>query len=401
MRGMTNKELIEKATITADAIAAAGLLNAEQSDQFIDYVIDETGIKGMARIIKFKPLQKYIDKINVANRVAVPKEEAVDPGVRRGVTASRLTLEHREIMVPFEISDIVKEENIEGDSIEQHVIKMMATRAANNMEEMYWNGNTLGPAALESDLYEGGSSSLCVKDSLLALFNGFLKNAESGHVVDAAGEVMSPSLLSRALNAMPNKFRKNKAGMKFFLSPDHEQVYREKVSTRATASGDAMLASTGNIPAFGVELVPMSLLDSAPTHCENSVANTDGTTATALSFGPITDLVLTPTTLGKVPTAPYILSVDYSVNATAGTWVRLGGGAIGSGATVKATYKTSGQILLTSPQNLIVCIGRDIRIEKDRNIFRGVWEFAVTVKTWAAIEETDATVLIKNIAVPA
>lgn len=399
MRTISNQELIEKATITTDALAAAGLLNPEQADRFVDYVVDETGIKGMARVVRFKATQKYIDKINVANRVAVPKEEAVDPGVRRGVSSSRIILEHREIMVPFEISDIVKEENIEEDQVEDHIIRMMATRFANNMEEMFWDGNTTGPAVLESDLYEGGSN-LYVKDSLLALFDGFLKRGTGGHIVDAAGEAISPSLVSRALNAMPNKFRKNKALLKFFLAPDHEQAYREKVSTRATASGDSALSATGNIPSFGVELVPISLLESRPKYCENTVANTDGTTATALSYGPIDDLVLTATTLAKVPTAPYVEGVDYSVNETAGTWTRLGGGSIGSGATVKATYRSAGRIILTNPQNLIVCVGRDVRIEKDRNIFKGVWEFAVTAKVWATIEEVDALVMLKNVAVP-
>lgn len=396
---MTNRELIEKATITTDAMAAAGLLNPEQADKFIDYVIDETGVKGVARIIRFKPTQKYIDKINVANRVAVPKEEAVDPGIRRGVSTSRIVLEHREIMVPFELSDIVKEENIEGDAVEEHIIKMMATRFANNMEEMFWDGNTVGPAAQESELYEGGSA-LYIKDSLLALFNGFLKRAMSGHVVDATGEKISKTLISRALNAMPNKFRKNKAQLKFFMSPDHEQEYREGVSDRATQSGDNALAATGNIPSFGVELLPISLLSATPKYCENSVANTDGTTATALSFGPIDDLVLTPTTLANIPSAKYVEGVDYSVNETAGTWTRLGGGSIPSGGTVKATFKTAGRIILTNPQNLIICIGRDVRIEKDRNIFKGVNEFAITAKVWAEIEETDALVVIKNVAVP-
>jgi hypothetical protein len=397
---MTNRELIAKATITTDAMAAVGLLLPEQADKFIDYVVDETGIKDMSRIIRFKPSQKYIDKISVGRRMAVPKEEAIDPGVRRGVSTSRLVLEHREIMVPFEISDVVKEENIEGDAVEEHVIKMMATTFANNMEEMFWDGNTLGPAAVEADLYEGGSS-LCIKDTLLALFPGFLKLSEGGHVIDAANEPITPSLISRALNAMPNKFRKNRAAMKFLMSPDHEQVYREKISTRATQSGDSALAATGNIPSFGVELVPVALLSSTPPYCENSVANTDGTTATALSYGPIDDLVLTPTTLAKIPTAPYILNTDYTVNETAGTWTRLAGTAIGSGATVKATYKTAGRIVLTNPQNLIVCIGRDIRIEKDRNIFKGVNEFAITGKVWCAMEETDMVVVIKNVAVPA
>lgn len=398
---MTNQELLAKAAITTANMANAGLLEPEQSNRFVDYVIDESSMMDRGRLIRFRAAQRLIEKINVANRVAVPKAEATDPGVRRGVQTSKVTLEHHEIMVPFELGDIVKEENIEGDDVEDRVVKLMATRFSNNIEELFWDANTVGPAQLESELVEGGSETLYVKDSYLAMFNGWLKSALSGHVVDAEGEPMGPAIASRALQAMPNKFKKNKANLKFWLSWDHEQVYRESVSTRATATGDSALAATGNVPAFGVEMVPVSLLNSEPLVCENSVANNDGTTATALTYGPITDVVITATTLADNPTAPYIEGTDYSVNYATGTWTRLGGGAIGAGQTVKVTYRAAGMLLLTPPSNLIICIGRDIRVESQRNIFRGTTEYAVSAKVFCTFEETDAVVLVKNLAVPA
>lgn len=398
---MTNQELIEKATITTSNLANAGLLNAEQANKFIDYVIDETSdaVK-KARVVRFKASQRLIEKLNVANRVAVPKAEAADPGIRRGVSSSKVTLEHHEIMVPFEVGDIVKEENIEGDAIEEHIIKMMATRLGNNIEELYWDGNTTGPAQTEEFMLEGGSGSLYVLDSYLGMFNGWLKNADSGHIVDAAGAPMSPALISRALNAMPNKFKKNKANLKFYLSWDHEQAYRERVSTRATGQGDDALRSQGNVPAFGIELMPVSLLQAEPQVVEDVVANSDGTTASALAYAPVTNLVITPTTLGANPLAAYIEDTDYTVDEEAGTWIRDGGGAIPSGGTVKCTYNAAGQMLLTTQNNLIVAIGRDIRIERQRNIFKGVNEFAITAKIFCIFEETDAVVKVQNIAVP-
>lgn len=398
---MTNQEAIEKATITAASMTTGGLLNAEQADKLIDYVIDETSeVVQRARVVKFRPSEYLIEKINVANRVAVPKAEAVDPGVRRGVSTSKVTLEHHEIMVPFEIGDIVKEENIEGDDLETHIIKMMATRLANNIEEMYWDGNTVGPAQTEAFMIEGGSSSLYVKDSYLAMFNGWLKLADGGHVVDAENKGISPSLIARVQRAMPTKFRKNKAMLKMLLSPDHENAYREVVSTRATASGDAALAATGNVPSLGVELVPVPRLSPEPLKVENTVANTDGTTATALSYAPITNLVITPTTLGSTPSTPYILNTDYSVDEANGTWTRLGGGTIPSGGTVKCTYQSAGEMLFTMYQNMIVAIGREIRMERQRNIFKGVNEFAITAKIFCQFEELDAVVKVKNLAVP-
>jgi hypothetical protein len=398
---MTNQELMEKAAILTASLADGGLLEPEQSNRFVDYVIDESSMMERARIIRFRAAQRLIEKLSVAGRVAVPKAEGVDPMIRRGVQSSKVVLEHHEIMVPFEIGDIVKEENIEGDDIEDTIVRLMATRFSNNVEELFWDANTVGPAQLESELVEGGSSTLYVKDAYLAMFNGWLQNAQSGHVVDAAGDPMSPAIMSRAIQAMPNKFKKNKAALKFWLSWDHEQAYRESVSTRATRSGDDALAATGNIPAYGIELVPVSLLNSEPLVVEDSVANNDGTTATALSYGPVTNVVITATTLDNNPTAAFIEDTDYTVDYANGTWTRLGGGAIGSGATVKVTYQAAGMMLLTPPSNLIICIGRDVRVESQRNIFRGTVEYAVSAKVFCTFEETDAVVVVKNIAVPA
>jgi hypothetical protein len=399
---MSNRELIEKATITTDAIAAAGKLNPEQADKFIDFVVQETTMQDRVRVVRFRGEQRLIEKINVANRVAVPKAEAADPGLRRGVSTSKITMQPEEIMCPFEIGDLFKEENIEGDNVEDHIMRMFARRFANNIEELHWLGNVVGPAQLESDLIEGGSSTGYVKDTYLALFNAWLQLAQGAHIVDAQGAAISPNLLSRAINAMPNKFKRNKADLKFMMSADHEQAYREAVSARATQSGDDALAATGNIPAFGIELIPVPLLPVEPLFAEDSLANSDGTTATQLSFAPITDLVLTPDDLGSSATVPFVEGAgqDYTEDLANGQWTRLGAGAIGSGATVKATYKTAGQILLTMPKNMINAIGRDVRLERDRNIFKGVNEFALTSKVWAGYEELDAVVLIKNVAVP-
>lgn len=398
-RMISNAELIEKATVTTAALASAGKLNPAQADAFLDYVFDETQMTGVSRTVRFRNEQMDLDKINVADRVAVPKAEAADPGVRRGVTTSKVTLAPKEIMVPFEIGDLFQEHAIEED-VETHIVKMMATRMANNLEELYWDGNTTGPAALESDLYEGGSSTLYRKDSYLALFNGWLQLAEGGNVVDAQNEPMSPNLLSRALNAMPNKFKRNRGNLKFFSSWNHEQAFREAISSRSSMRGDEALAGATNLNPFGVELMPISLLNPEPGYVEDSVANTDGTTATALSHGPISNLVLTSSTLGNTPEAAFVLNTDYTVDEVNGTWTRLGAGAIGSGATVKATYQTGGRLLLTQPSNIILALGRDIRIERDRNIYKTVSEFAISAKVYVQFEELSSVVLVKNIAVP-
>ena len=398
--GMTNQEIIEKATITTAALANAGKLNPRQATRFIDFVVDETSMKDMVRTVRFTNEEMLIEKIGVGSRVAVPKEEAGDPGIRRNVNTSKISLKPVEIMVPFEIGDLVKEHSIEGRRLEEHIIRMMARQLANNLEELYWEGNTVGPAVLEGDIVEGGSTTLYRKDTYLALFDGWLKAAEGANVVDAQNAAISQAVFGKALRAMPTKFKRNRGRMRWFLSDNHEQVYREGLSHRQDTLGSAAVNAADSPRPFGVPMMPIALLPENPIYAEDAVMNTDGTTATALSYAPITELVATQQALGAVPEAAYIDATDYNKSLTAGTITRLTGGAIASGATIKTSYRTAGRMLLADPQNLILAIGRDIRIERDRNIYKTVNEYAITAKIYCTFEELSAVVLTKNIKVP-
>jgi hypothetical protein len=397
---MSNADLIQKATVTTAALANAGKLNPLQANRFIDFVVDESMMKDMVRIARFSSEEMLIEKIGVGRRVAVPKEEAADPGVRRGVTTSKVTLRPVEIMVPFEIGDLVQEYSIEGKgTMEQTVMRLMAKALANNLEELYWEGNANGPAVLEGDIIDGGSPTLYRKDTYLALYNAWLKQAEAGNVVDAQNAEIAQAVFGKALRAMPRKFKRMRNRLRWFLSDNHEQRYREGLSARQTALGDAAVNSADSPKPFGIQMAPVPLLPEDPLYSEDIVMNTDGTTPSNLSFAPVTELNVTTQTLGKVPEAAFIEGVDYSKDLTNGTVTRLGG-AIGSGATVKVTYRSAGRMLLSDPQNLILAIGRDIRIERARNIFKTVSEFAITARVYCTFEEDSAVVLVKNIKVP-
>jgi hypothetical protein len=395
MSGLSNEELIQKAVITADAIAATGKLNPAQSDRFIDFVIDETMLKNNARIVRFRNETLDIDKIGIGSRAAVPKAEAVDPGVRRGINTSKVSLTPSEIMVPFEIGDTFREVNIEGDNVEEHIIRMFATQTGNDLEELYINGNKLGPAVIQGDILDGGSTTQYVKDSYLALQDGWSLLGDGANVVDAAGANIGLSIFGRALRALPTKFRRNKAALRWFMSPDLWQIYLEKLSTRATALGD-QAASGGLHGPFGIPAVPIPLWDFQPPVTEHVQLN--GTTQVALKNKPITNVVVTPDTLTGVPTTPFIgAGTDYTVDLATGLINREGSGAIGDGDIVKVTYQAGPQLMLTHQSNFIVGIGREVRIEKDRDIFKGANQYAITAKVSVNFEELSALVKVRNL----
>lgn len=386
---MTNEEMVKKAIVTTDAIATSGKLNPQQADKFIDYVIDVSGLKNNARVVRFRNEQLDIDKIGVAKRVAMPATEAVSPSSRRGISTSKVSLSPKEIIVPFEISDNFMENNLEGASVEDHIIKMMATQLANDMETLYIEGDVLGRAVLESDLLENGSTQY-VKDSYLALFDGWLRKADGGHVVDIAGANVGTSAFSKMLNALPAKFKRNRGELRFLTSIDLEQLYREKVASRATIGGDTALSSNMNLTPFGIPLVPFPLFPFKYREVEHIILTGNPGNAIALRRKPVANVVVTLTTLGNQPTTPLVETTDYVVDYTNGTVARVQGGAIADPTTVKVTYDANPTVVLTHYMNLIIGIGRDIRIEKDRDIYKRVNQYAITCKLSVQTEEVDA-----------
>jgi hypothetical protein len=394
---MTNEELVKKAITAAEDLVAGGKLNDEQSDMFIDYVIDTTELRGSVRTVRFRNENLNIDKIGVGQRVTVPKEEARDPGVRFGISTSKVVLTPVELMTPFEISDNFGEHSIEGEDVEDTVVRIMSTQAAIDYEELMINGDVLGPAQLEADLLpEGGSTTQYVKDTFLAKFNGWLRLLDSGNVYDAAGANISTKIFSGMIKKMPIKFRRTRRNLRFLMAMDVEQNWREKVSSRATAQGDRALTSTDRIPVFGVPMVPVPLLEAEPMVVEHFTLSHPQTAT--LRYENVSSVVVTRQALGKTPETPYVLTTDYTVDATAGTVSTAPAGAFDPGPTdVKITYRSESQMMLCDMNNLIMGIGRDVRMEQDRDIFKSVNQFAITTKIAVQVEEVTATVKGINI----
>lgn len=400
---LNQAELVQKAMITTDSLAAAGKLNPEQANKFIDYVIDITMLKNNVRVVRVKAETRDIDKIGVGTRVSVPKEEAKDPGLRRGVTTSKVQITPVDIMTPFEISDTFTEINIEGENVVDTIVRMMATQTANDIEELLINGDLLGHARLESDMIDGGSTTQYVKDSFMALFDGWWRKADQGssHIYDAEGDDISSTIFSRMIQALPVKFRRMRRDLRFLCSPDHEQLYREKIAARATSAGDAAISSEMPLKPWGIPLIGVPLLEPNPLVVEH-ITFSNPLTANeniSLRYGPIEtgSVVVTLVSLAGTPTTKLIEDTDYSVNYTTGVITVIDEAALDDVGTAKVTYRSEGQILLTNFMNLIFAIGRDVRIERDRDIFKSVHQFAITTKIYAQIEETDAIVKGINI----
>lgn len=395
---MTNEELMEiRKAITSDLLSSSGKLNPAQANKFIDYVVDESVMKNNVRVVKFRNEKLEIDKIGIGNRVMFPATEYQAPQYRLGVNTTKLELQPKEVICPFDISDTFKEINLEGEGIQDRIMRMFATGWRNNGEELAIKADSVGQAAIEGDVVPGGVTDKYVKDSLLALFDGWWRKADAGHTVDIDGSNIGLSVFDIMIRQMPQKFRRNKSQLRFFMPSDLAQIYITKIATRQTPKGDAAAEGQQQTP-FGIPIVEVPLLEMYPTVVQH-VALT-GVDVISLRYKNIRSGSETVflATLGSTPSTPFVEGADYTMDYANGTITRINGGAISAGASVKVTYQTNPQIILTHWQNFILAFGRDdMRLERQRNIHKRADEYVMTGKVDVQVEEVDALVKAYNV----
>lgn len=204
-----SNELLEKVIRTSEIGAGGGgLLNAEQADRFIDYMWDATVLGSQVRTIRMRSTVQDIDKVGVGERLMRVATEAVDDGVNAGATFTKISLTTKKLRLDWELSTESLEDNIEGEALEDHIARLMATQAGNDIEDVAINGD---------------SASV---DPLMKAFDGWRKLALAGaHVVDHAGGALDRSAANKALKAMPRKFMQRRNQLKFFTGSNLIQDY--------------------------------------------------------------------------------------------------------------------------------------------------------------------------------
>ena len=252
---LSNKELAKRADIAmADLDSNGGSLNPTQSNTFIDMIVEQPTILNQARIVRMSAPVHKINRLGFGQRImkAAPQGTppyAADDGTndrylaaadRSKVITSQISLTTKEVMAEIHLPYELLEDNIEGESFEDHVMRLIATRAAEDLET--W--------ALEADTASG--------DAYLALNDGLLKTATS-NVYDNASAGISPDVFEQGLLTMPQKYLRVLGNVKQFVPVADTIKYRANVAKRATGYGDSALTGDGGLVAYGtpVEASPL------------------------------------------------------------------------------------------------------------------------------------------------
>lgn len=329
--------LIEKVIVSTEigSPAGSGLLSAEQSNQFIDYMWDATVLGSQVRTIRMRSNEVEVDRIGVGERLLRGATEAVDTGENQGVVFSKISITTRKLRLDWELSTESLEDNLEGEALEDHIARLMATQAGNDLEDLAINGDTDST------------------DKTLKVFDGWRKLAVEGnsegaaHVVDHAGGPINRAAFNKGLRAMPRKFMQRRNQLKWFVGSNLVQDY---------------LFSLTNDTDYAASL-GADVLVNGPVRAEGAAGFTAGGV-----FGiPLQEI-------------PYF---DTDLDRT--------GAAAGSGG--------HGDIWLTFPRNLLWGVKREIQVFREFKPKKDTIEYTMYCRVGVQIENTDTFVVVTNVSV--
>lgn len=236
---MSGAALLQKAAgpiATGDFIAASGLLSAEQATSFLDMVYEATPFSALHRRQTRRAKSGTIAKIGIGQRLLRPKTAGVDDATLAKPTFGDVGYQTVSYRLDWEIEEEVFEENIEGEGLEDHIVRLMTDAVGRDLEDLHFNGDPTDTSADAPFLTmnEGWLSQLAT-DGLAHRVNGGSVNS---------GNVAKEHFFD-ALEAMPNKY-KNTGRLKWIANPTVFSRYAEYLTARATPAGDAVLVN-GNV----------------------------------------------------------------------------------------------------------------------------------------------------------
>lgn len=342
-----SNEMLEKVIRTTEVGAGGGLLNPDQANTFIDYMWDTTVLANQVRSIRMNADTLEIEKVKVGQRLMRLATEAVDTGENAEAVFSKISLTTKKLRLDFELSAESLEDNIEGSDLEDHIARMMATAAGNDLEDLAINGDDTSA------------------DPLLKAFDGWstLAKANGAHVVDQAGAGLNRDAFNKALKAMPRNFMQRRGQLKFFVGSNLIQDYLFSLSNLASGSG-------------GLTTPP----DIASDMIRNGPVRTEGAAGfvTTFAFG---------LPVQEVPA--FLENRDGDYDTDAGT----------SGVQLPANTIDHGDLWLTFPKNLLWGVKREIKVVREYKPKKDTIEYTMMCRVGTQIEEVDAFVIVKNVKV--
>lgn len=265
---MTNEELANRTDFAiSNLTSSSGLLNPEQANRFIDFVQEQPTILNQVRTIRMNAPTRKIDRMGFDSRIMRVAPQGTPPHAddagandrylpaadRSAPTTTQIELNTTEYMAEVHLPYEVLEDNLERGNFEDHIMRQIAEKVAEDLEELALGGDS-------------GSG-----DPYLASKDGYLKRMTS-NVYDNVSAGINPDVFQTGMLTMPQKYLRNLAKLKHYVSTANTIKYRGEVAKRATGYGDSMLTQDGALYAYGVGVEAAAMIG-APSGVTNGINN--------------------------------------------------------------------------------------------------------------------------------
>jgi hypothetical protein len=178
-----------------------GILNPEQSRQFIEYIWEQQVLALDGRRVTMRSNTAELEKLNVGERVIRAANQADGTYTNADVAFTKVEIVTKKIRLDWEVATEALEDNIEGAQLEDHLVRSMTRAFANDLEDLAINGTGSGT------------------NNFLKIMQGFYAKEAAGNQaasVTSSGSAWTVQDLQDIVLAMPRKYRGSRSAMKFY-----------------------------------------------------------------------------------------------------------------------------------------------------------------------------------------
>ncbi len=363
-------------------------LNTQQADLFIDYIQDESVLLKKVRKVKMNTPIKEIAKINIGEEVLYPAGRSGTKFTGKAVESATdsIQLKSKKMRAKVVILDDELEDNIEGPAFKEHLMRMLAKRAGNQLEKTALYGRYVGDTIATPNVI-----------STLNQVDGFL--ARAGVIVDASDtnvfdkRSIDLGKLKKLRKSFKNQYR---SGLEIFMSDGLKLDYLEKYQALA---GYNTVNQAGYA---GKNFIDIPLLRE-----DRPVVKVGGASTTLASANTAGQKTITVASANNIDVGDELVIGIGTALEWVGSVASKSGTTITFDTPIPYTYTgnekvyeclTDGtDVIMTDPNNLIWGIQRDFTLEMDRDADLEANIFYLSIRTDFQVENSEALGVLTNV----
>lgn len=402
----------------------------EEADKFIDYVVDESFWKNNARIVKMEKVEKNLRYLGfkAGTRFLKPANKFAASDYLKEFAEGKVTLHAQKVRGAVVVYDDDLEEGIEGQAFADHLMKIIAKKVANEIDEAaYCSHDGFADTDIRS-LWKGFRYKLLVEQAKTGVFPKAAtlldaSNTLAGHENDfsTAGKIAEKIgtttdwefKFAKMLAVMPSKYKlvglKN---LRFFCNDIIPNDYAEALANRATILGDKALLGEEDLPYRTVPIASVPLMPVTYEVVEGTLNGKEDYDVT----GTLHNII-------AVTASTFDIAGDFTAEFTAGLKIIVSGSAKNNGVytvvssayadttttiTVSETVDTTtadgklggnvcGDVILTPKSNFIIGIQKELTLESKRAPEDQAQYVFYNLKIDIAVENPEAAVILVNV----